>query len=941
MKFLASNEQKDMYNVMTNNDDDKHFSFIAPAGCGKTSTILYFMDCLSEQHKLLYLVFNQIMRKEIETRLKYTNSNYNNINKENVEVLTLNGYMRKVLQERVKDVVFDFQNGDFAPTHLKMLIDTMIDTYSINTRSASVTESFNAYSKSFLQNIQPLEDFIKQEELPYVNEAITSDLRDVLLKRGENIDAMPFEEQQKVVKAFYDEMLVSIFKDNSLSQAMPHSIYYRYVYENYGDENLFEGYDFIFVDEAQDVDLVITALLEKSGVKVVKFGDDFQQINAFRGTINSLQDKKSITRYLTMSYRLTPYMALVTSAYLKQQGVKLGFDASKIPEVYGYTRDNGDVLSSQSIKELSFSDYADSTIDSIGSIKVEDNDTYIELMEQKKAVTSSIIGGCVTKFKNSIKEFKADKDYSKFLSSVMEYTNYISDDGLLGDKPKDYNQLLAQEINDSNKMGETHSLLFNIAKAYGLKFSKKEKVELLQNSDYAFLARNNNKVIDSAYNFIQKIPFEPLSDFALFNVRLNSTLNSKFDGVARGNWTSLSVRETAILMQGMESLIHPTLNMSINDTMKLLDNNEMAVNILSTLLKNPEKADALVDIKVINVGDNKFSPSDFGIDGETIKKVLKNAVTQTKKRLGVEEATAVDIRGRSLTERQYNASAVRSDWNNALGDKNSSGEKADIRVQKEAGEITTWRDFVRLDSYMLNNFSLEDIENINNPFINNFFKYCEIKQAEKFNPNLTLVGEGGVNNVYFSTVHQAKGLEFHNVYLANDIYPELEGVEVDIKDEIAEFNLAYVGMTRTKKTLAIESGSDLFLQVERAINNGYKREFVSKGVIVEEELAPIPKFSAMWQDSITKEINSKEVSFFENSTFPNYKDITILSRNSGEVADINVFDSSTSYEQDLLKTYLKPIESEDKEDIMFAWEQEKTRHLEDNKEIIMEAESVF
>jgi len=905
MKFNPSNEQKEMFSTMTDNEH-KSFSFIAPAGCGKTSTIMFFMDQLSASNKILYLVFNLPMKKEMEGKINRSGNYYNGINTDNIEVLTLNGYMRKVLQSKIENVVFDYRNGDFAPQHLKLLFDNIVDDYSVNSNSAYVTESFNAYIKYFLQSTINLEDFMHDtSNLPNINDNVVSDLKKILSLNNIHIDSLPFTEQQEAIKNVYDGFLKSIFYNDELNQSMPHSIYYKYAYERYGNENLFEGYDYIFVDEGQDVDNIIMSLLKKSNIKVVKFGDDFQHINAFRGTINSLQDEDSIVKFLTMSYRLSPYHALLVSAYLKEQGSKLGIDEDKIPTIYGYTKkQSSTLLSEQKVNNLPFEEYSNKAIEIIGDIKIENNDIYSNTMEQKAKIEQSIISGCKTKFKQSVKEFSSSKEYDKFLADVMEYTNYLSNSLVSPDENTDYRQLLSEEIKNEDKFGKVHSMLFDIARAYSVRFTKKEKIELLENSSYSFLARNNDKVIDFGYKFVSDIPYEPLSDFPLFNIRLNTTLANKFNEVSNNKWNSLSVREIAIFKQGLEELKHPTVGLSLNKMLDALKNIKMQEQILEVLIDNPYKSEQLVSMNIISVGDSKFSPKEFGITSDGIRSVVKNAISQTKRKSGIDEVSAKDILS------------------------------CDV--------ISSWQNFVKIDNLILDNYSIENIEDINNPLLNNYYKYSKIKSIASINPNISLVGDGNVSNVYFSTVHASKGLEFENVFIGNDVYNEQSVAEMELKDQVAEFYLAYVAMTRTKGSLSMEGGSDLYKQIEEVIKNGLERTFVSNGVLVKENLAEIPKISAVYSDSFTKELKTKEVSFYDNSSYPSYKDIAVLSDEHGDVSSLNFFNEPLPQTNETLKkSFLKPATDENVENIQASWEQEQAIATEEQKQLAMEAEDLF
>ena len=895
MVFHPSHEQRDMLGIAVEAEKN-NFSFIAPAGCGKTSTILYFLDDLSLKNRLLVLTFNVAAKNEISQRLNYANNPFNNLNKENIEVLTFNGYMRKVLLEKIKDIVFDYKNGDFAPSHLKMTLANLGINYTITNSSGSVTESFNEYIGQFLKGITPLSDYFKQDIDFNINATLVKELDPIAKKlHGISLIDTPEDEIRKEIKNIYNTFADSIFFKNALNESMPHSIYYRYVYEHYKNENLFEGYDYIMVDEGQDIDLVIIELLTKSNIKIIKFGDDFQRINGFRGTINSLQDKNSIVKYLTMSYRLTPYLALLTSAYLKNQGTKLGIDSSRIPQVYGGSRHES-TLKEQKVKETNLDDYVNSIIETIGNIKIEENDTYIEVMDKKKEVESSISKGCKSKFKSAIKDFKNTKDYIKFASEIKDYTTLLSSTNTKG---KDYIQLLADEEKNNDKLGEIHNKIYQIFKAYTMRFSKKEKLELLENDNYAFLFRGNAKVIDSAYKFIENIPYEPLSDISLFNIKINSTLVSKFDDILKGNFISLRQQEKAIFFQGMEKIIVPKLNMNIQTIMDALSKSKISEKILEGLMTYPLFVEKYVCAEINNGSGHLLK--DYGVTTDGVRNAMKKAIQQTKKDIDTDEVTAKDI--------------------------------------IECGHLNSLQKFVNYGAILTENFSLEDIQNVFNPFVENFYKYCKIKEANKYNSNISLVSDKGVANVFFSTGHQSKGLEFKNVFIGNDIYYMPEDRDVDQEEEIAEFNLAYVCMTRSKGKLFIEQGSSLYEQIKETVNKGFSRSYISNNIIITENLSDTPSLSAKWLDK-DKEIKTEKIIFLDNGKFPCYKDVFILSDLEGAFHGIGI-KGQKNETNNLVKTYLKPIKPEEELQLDKQWKNENEKHKQELQELMIEADGLF
>jgi len=74
-------------------------------------------------------------------------------------------------------------------------------------------------------------------------------------------------------------------------------------------------------------------------------------------------------------------------------------------------------------------------------------------------------------------------------------------------------------------------------------------------------------------------------------------------------------------------------------------------------------------------------------------------------------------------------------------------------------------------------------------------------------PFLFSRGEGREGSVTLSTIHASKGQEYDNVVLDDDAIANLE-VSEGFPRQPEEINVAYVGITRAKKTLRENQGSE-------------------------------------------------------------------------------------------------------------------------------------
>ncbi|XP_022801523.1 F-box DNA helicase 1-like [Stylophora pistillata] len=83
------------------------------------------------------------------------------------------------------------------------------------------------------------------------------------------------------------------------------------------DRPVLDGYDCLLVDEAQDCTPAASDILLRQSCAKILVGDPHQQIYAFRGARNALQEVKGThTFYLTQSFRFGPEIAYVASCVL-------------------------------------------------------------------------------------------------------------------------------------------------------------------------------------------------------------------------------------------------------------------------------------------------------------------------------------------------------------------------------------------------------------------------------------------------------------------------------------------------------------------------------------------------------------------------------------------------------------------------------------------------
>ena len=109
------------------------------------------------------------------------------------------------------------------------------------------------------------------------------------------------------------KVLYKYFTDNNLTT---HDMYLKDYAFLYRDEIVL---DYLFIDEAQDLDIFMTNILQRVVCKKIYFlGDPAQQINQFRGVVDIMNCYKNIGRHygLTISHRLNEQACTLCNAVL-------------------------------------------------------------------------------------------------------------------------------------------------------------------------------------------------------------------------------------------------------------------------------------------------------------------------------------------------------------------------------------------------------------------------------------------------------------------------------------------------------------------------------------------------------------------------------------------------------------------------------------------------
>jgi superfamily I DNA/RNA helicase len=301
-KFTPSKYQKDIFNFILK--DERNAVISAVAGSGKTTTLLKALDIISEDKTVLFLAFNKSIAEELSKRVPQ--------DKNNILVKTVHGYGYSILRQRNDPKIDDKK--------YRKLLWSII--YSLNGKDENsiLSYGFDVKHQKYIHEISKL--------LPDENTDANKFVRDVLslcnLARLHlvNFDIKPIGvgeinklSQIHSISNEDNESTVAWYLSNL-------GIFYDRVID-YTDMvslpivlNLdCEKYDFVFIDECQDLNTCQRILMQKSikpdGGRFIAVGDPKQAIYAFAGADHeSYQKLKDIPNTvelpLSFTYRVAP-----------------------------------------------------------------------------------------------------------------------------------------------------------------------------------------------------------------------------------------------------------------------------------------------------------------------------------------------------------------------------------------------------------------------------------------------------------------------------------------------------------------------------------------------------------------------------------------------------------------------------------------------------------
>lgn len=286
--------------TVPNGEDLKLNAF---AGTGKTSTLVMMAEALNPKRGL-YLAFNKAIAAEAQSKMP-----------RNVTARTFHSMaysaMPPWMRERFNDKemhINDFcKRFQLFPVTYRAAVESYYKSDS-NTKASIM--NVNEQKKISSYKIKRLTDLALNAFMASVDEhpksshthsAIMADMPE-LRKENEAV----FEKLVLLITPTIQYLWADYSSpEGQLAIGNNHGVYFKY----WAVTQPVINYDFVLFDEAQDADPLMLQILQKQSCQVIYVGDKHQQIYAWRGAVNALEQIKAKELYLTKSFRFGQALA--------------------------------------------------------------------------------------------------------------------------------------------------------------------------------------------------------------------------------------------------------------------------------------------------------------------------------------------------------------------------------------------------------------------------------------------------------------------------------------------------------------------------------------------------------------------------------------------------------------------------------------------------------
>lgn len=267
-----TNEQTDIIQI----EFDNILLINAFAWTWKTTTLVEFCK-KRKKEKILYLCYNRWLREEAENKFK---------NLDNVKVSTIHAIAYSKVWINFKNRLWNLRPFDLSK-FFRWKIKYYYWYYSL------------IILRDFLNSELSFDEYYKNHLLKYI---------DIILDWYNNYNSIILI---KTFKDIWNEIL------NSETMKVEHDVYLKLFQL---EKTKLGNYDYILVDEAQDINLCMLGIILNQKTKKVFIWDSFQQIYQWRWSKNTFKildkHKSKICLSLTWSFRCSNNITQIANTYL-------------------------------------------------------------------------------------------------------------------------------------------------------------------------------------------------------------------------------------------------------------------------------------------------------------------------------------------------------------------------------------------------------------------------------------------------------------------------------------------------------------------------------------------------------------------------------------------------------------------------------------------------
>lgn len=284
--------------------------WMAFAGCAKTTTAVEYTNVHPE--RALYLAFNSSIANDAKGRFP-----------DHVDVFTAHAYAYRAMNvERYRD------------RHVNRIREEMLDPASGMIRTLS----------------RMTDKAVRRAIVLSMNEWLKSDDEQLM---HHHLKGFPYAVKMSALsmaRAVADRIVS--FEDSGLP--FTHDVYLK-AFALRG--RIADKYEYVIVDEAQDLNPVLIGIAKRSGLPLIIIGDPFQSIYGFRGAVQAMDEFTGPISTLSKSFRFGPEIAAVANFMLKQNTNRpdtplMGFErkTSVVREYQGSFKGRATILSRTNLR---------------------------------------------------------------------------------------------------------------------------------------------------------------------------------------------------------------------------------------------------------------------------------------------------------------------------------------------------------------------------------------------------------------------------------------------------------------------------------------------------------------------------------------------------------------------------------------------------------------